>query len=94
MAKFDINSYARRGAEVRISELTQELESIYSAFPDLRTGGRGRRGRRAAAATASPGGAAPVARKRRRRGMSAAQKRAVSLRMKKYWAERRKAKEK
>jgi hypothetical protein len=92
LAKFDLNSYARRGAEARLTELTQELDSIYSAFPDLRSGRPGRGGRRAqATVTASPA-AAPVA--RRRKGMSAAQKKAVSARMKKYWAERRKAKEK
>ena len=34
---------------------------------------------------------ASVGRRRRRRKMSAAQKRAVSARMKKYWAARRKA---
>lgn len=44
MASFDLKSYARRGAALRVSELNSELESIYSAFPDLRPGtGRGRR---------------------------------------------------
>jgi hypothetical protein len=45
LAKFDINSYARRGAEARLEELNQELAAIYSAFPDLRPG-RGARGGR------------------------------------------------
>lgn len=78
MATFDLKEYARRGAEARVAELTQELASIYRAFPGLRRGGS------AAAASAS----GPV---RRRKPMSAAQKREVSRRMKKYWAERRKA---
>jgi hypothetical protein len=79
LAKFDLKEYARRGAEARISELTQELAAIYRAFPDLRQG-------RAAAPPRTTGGAI-----RRRKPMTAAQKREVSRRMKKYWAERRKA---
>jgi hypothetical protein len=35
----DLKAYARRGAEARIAELTAELNDIYKAFPDLRTGG-------------------------------------------------------
>jgi hypothetical protein len=90
LAKFDFNSYARRGAEVRLTELNQELAAIYSAFPDLRSGRGPRGGRKQAATLASP---APAGRRaRKRRGMSAAQRKAVSARMKRYWAERRKAK--
>ena len=92
MAKFDINSYARRGAQIRISELTDELESIYTAFPDLRAGRRGGRRPQNAVGTTGTGGA--TAGRRRRRGMSAAQRKAVSARMKRYWADRRKGKEK
>jgi hypothetical protein len=99
LAKFDLSLYARRGAELRITELNRELESIYSAFPDLRAPGAGRRGRRPRRAAASADGtpaAAPAATRsaRRRPTMTAAQRRAVSQRMKKYWADRRKAKEK
>jgi hypothetical protein len=100
LAKFDINSYARRGAQIRISELTDELESIYTAFPDLRSGRPGRRGGRRpqnAVGTTGTGGATTggaTAGRRRRRGMTAAQRKAVSARMKRYWADRRKGKEK
>jgi hypothetical protein len=103
LAKFDLNMYARRGAELRIAELHQELESIYSAFPDLRAPRAGRRGRRpgrgvastaAATAAAAPVAASARTARRKRSAMTAAQRRAVSLRMKKYWAERRKSKEK
>jgi len=88
LAKFDLKEYARRGAEARASELTAELESIYGAFPDLRRGrGRGR----PAATGAASATAAPARARRRRPPMSAAMKKAVSVRMKKYWAERRKA---
>jgi hypothetical protein len=78
LATFDLKQYALRGAQARVQELQQELTSIYRAFPGLRRGG-------GAAAAASD---RPV---RRRKPMSAAMKREVSRRMKKYWAERRKA---
>ena len=75
LATFDIKEYARRGAEARAQELSQELAAIYKAFPGLRRGG----------SSASAGGTAV----RRRKPMTAAQKREVSRRMKKYWAARR-----
>jgi hypothetical protein len=75
LAGFDLKSYARAGAEARVRELNQELASIYRAFPDL-AGGAGVHKR--------------VPRKRRRKPMTAAQKKAVGERMKKYWAARRK----
>lgn len=83
-----------------IDELTQLRDTANQLLRDL-TGGesslasgtRGRRGRRAAANGAS-GGAASTATPGRagRRKMSAAARKAVSKRMRKYWAERRKAK--
>jgi hypothetical protein len=101
MAQFDLKSYARRGAALRIDELNQELEAIYGAFPDLRQGsgrGRGRvagkvvvnheeqvTGRTTAAPVAAP------RTRRRRKPMTAAQRKAVGERMRKYWAARRKA---
>ena len=84
MAKFDVNKYAQLGAEARAAELQAELAEIYRVFPTLRRGGMSR----ASTGEASGGGSAS----RRRKPMSAAQKRAVSVRMKKYWASRRKAK--
>jgi hypothetical protein len=77
LATFDLKDLARRGAEARVAELTQELTAIYRAFPGLRRGG-----------TTAASAARPV---RRRKPMSASQKKEVSRRMKKYWAERRKA---
>jgi len=74
-----LQQLARLGAKARLAELRSEEAAIRQAFPDLF--GRGRQ--------ASDGGAA---RGRRRRGMSAAARKAVSARMKKYWAARRKAK--
>jgi hypothetical protein len=80
---------ARLGAQSRLDELRKEETAIRAAFPDLFRGpGRpaGKAGRPAAAAAAKP-----ARRMRKRRKMSAAEKRAVSERMKKYWADRRKA---
>ena len=71
---------ARLGAIARLEQLKQEEAAIRAEFPELF--GRGRR--TVAADAASPG--------RRRRRMSSAARKAVSVRMRKYWAERRKAK--
>ncbi len=73
---------ARLGAQARLDELRREEVAIRAAFPDLF--GRGRQ--RKAGGEPAPAGT------RRRRGMSAAARKAVSERMRKYWAERRKAK--
>lgn len=80
-----MKEYARLGAEARIAQLQAELTEIYRAFPGLRT----RRGATGAAdASAQP---AQGARRRGRRTMTAAQRREVSQRMKRYWAGRRRA---
>jgi hypothetical protein len=73
----------------RLEELRREEAAIRAEFPDLFRGARGRgRGRRAGAQTEAPARAG----RRRKRSMSAAERKAVSERMRKYWAERRKAK--
>lgn len=69
---------ARLGAMARLEQLRQEESAIRAEFPELF--GRGRRG---------SGASAPAAR-RKRKPMSAAMKKAVSERMRRYWAERRK----
>jgi hypothetical protein len=91
VATFDMKAYARRGAETRAAELQEELDAIYGAFPDLRRrAGRPvstiASGESAIAASIQP--AAPG--KRKRKPMSAAQRKAVGARMKRYWAEKRK----
>jgi hypothetical protein len=73
---------ARLGAVARLEQLRQEEAAIRAEFPELF--GRGRRENGAAAA------AAPRA--ARRTKMSAEARKAVSERMRKYWAERRKSK--
>jgi hypothetical protein len=78
---------ARLGAIARLEQLRQEEAAIRAEFPEL-FGRGGRRGARASAA--ATGGARK--RRQRRRTMSAANRKAVSERMRKYWAERRKSK--
>lgn len=69
---------ARLGAMARLDQLRQEEAAIRAEFPELF--GRGAAARKATGA----GG-----RRRRRGNMSAAARKAVSERMRKYWAERR-----
>jgi hypothetical protein len=73
---------ARMGAEARLRALEIERAHILRSFPGLKAGTSQQS---APAGTSEPG---PV---RRRRQMSAAERKSVSARMKKYWAERRKA---
>ena len=83
---------AKRGAEARFRELVAELRLLTASFPHLRDSiDRDelpvnfllRQGRDKARAAAAPNS--------RRRRMSAAQRKAVSDRMRKYWAARRRA---
>lgn len=71
---------ARLGAAARLEELRSEEAAIRRAFPEI--GQMGGRGRSSATKPAQ----------RRGRTMSPAERKAVSIRMKKYWAGRRKAK--
>lgn len=84
---------ARKGAEARFSELIDEAKMLVQSFPHLRDAydpdelpvsfivakGSGQ-----LRARTTP--------KRKKRGMSASARKAVSLRMKKYWAAKRNAK--
>jgi uncharacterized protein (UPF0335 family) len=73
---------ARLGAVARLEQLKEEEAAIRAEFPELFGG---RRGNGRAVKELAP-------RKRRRRSaMTAAQRKEVSERMRKYWAERRKA---
>ena len=74
---------ARLGAIARLEQLKQEEAAIRAEFPELFG-----RGRRSAVTEATRAGG----RRRRRKKMSAAARKAVSERMRKYWAERRKSK--
>jgi hypothetical protein len=97
----DMKALAQLGARARLSQLQEEISELQRAFPDL--GGRStqtttrRRGRRARTAPDSAVEQADASQDeapaavRKRKPMTAAQKRAVGERMKKYWAARRKA---
>lgn len=87
LSREQMQQLTRRGALAVLEELEREAAAIRRAFPGL-VGGRGRPARTASVA------ASTVAVARRRPAMSAANRKAVSERMKKYWAERRKAKAK
>lgn len=80
----DLRKYALLGAQTRLMALRDEMQFILDRFPEL-TGDTHQEpvGR-------PSGAAAPV--KVRRWEMSAEAKKAVSVRMKKYWAARRRAK--
>jgi len=81
----DLQTLARYGADARIAELEREIAEIRNAFPKP-AAGRGRR-----ANTASGPATRSAATPRKRKPMSASAKKAVSLRMRKYWATRKSA---
>jgi hypothetical protein len=93
MATSDLRSWAVKGAEQRLGEIAEEAKVIFQTFPELRHRGRGfdlpKASARADGSVESP---AKATNRSHRRKMSAAARKAVSARMKKYWAERRKAK--
>ena len=86
MAKKIADSELRRlalpGARARLSALQAEVAALLATFPELR-------GAKGAKASAAEG--APLKRKKpgRKHPMSPAEKKAVSERMRKYWAERK-----
>lgn len=79
----ELHRLARLGAQARLEQLERERALILKAFPGLEAGMLG-------SFPAAPASAQPA--RRRGRGMSAAQRKAVSARMRKYWASRRKEK--
>ena len=70
-------------------QLVQQLEGVRTAISSLEMNGATRPSTKRGPGRAVDASAAKPA--RRRRGMSAAARKAVSLRMKKYWAGKRKA---
>jgi hypothetical protein len=75
-----LRELALAGAEVTVKRLQAEIIAIERAFPELRLPERRRAVRRSLQQATS-----------RTRKLSAAARKAVSARMKRYWAERRKA---
>jgi hypothetical protein len=84
MDRGELVRLARMGAAARLEALERERQQILRSFPGLRS----------SAAPAAQEQAEPSGRggRRNRREMSAAARKAVSERMTRYWAERRKAK--
>lgn len=78
-----VRELARAGAEAAVKQLRAEIIAIERAFPELKLP-QARRAMRESVGEAT----------RRTRRMSAAARKAVSARMKRYWAERRKARAK
>lgn len=87
MAKHSKNilELAKKGATHRLQELKEEIASLVKHFPHLRAGSAV-----SPAVDVSSEPAALIGRKRKQSKMSVAARKAVSLRMKKYWAARRK----
>lgn len=85
MEMIDIKALALMGARLRLTQIDAERKVLLSAFPSLRPAAgtqdvpRRRRGTLGLPAPATT---------RSRPKMTAAQKKAVGARMKKYWAER------
>jgi hypothetical protein len=80
MNRVNLRELARTGAEVALKRLRAEITAIERTFPELALGRRGRKAQTSFRAAAT-----------RTRRRSAAARKAISERMKKYWAERRKA---
>ena len=78
-----LRELARHGAEQALQRLRAEIIAIERTFPELALSQRRRAVRRAVAKA-----------RRRTKTMSAEARKAVSARMKKYWAERKKAQKK
>lgn len=78
-----LRDLARSGAETVLRQLRAEIIAIERTFPELALPQKRRAVRNAVESA-----------RKRARTMTAAERKAVSERMKKYWAERRKAKAK
>jgi hypothetical protein len=89
-----MKEWAQLGAARRVEQIQAELAEIRRAFPALGAGMRaGRRvlsGGGGGTTVPADGEEQEETNPRKRRAMSAAQRKAVGLRMKKYWAARRK----
>jgi hypothetical protein len=86
IAQAELRAFALVGARARLLTLRTEIASLVRLFPELARGSQGRSGGLDVGPTKrrkKPG---------RKHPMSAAERKAVSERMRKYWAERRAAK--
>jgi hypothetical protein len=89
LTKSELNKLARIGASRRLAELEREIAALRRAFPGLKASVDAPQ---PPSVPSRPARLARHAAKRgRRKPMSAAERKAVSARMKRYWADRRKA---
>ena len=89
----DMKKLARIGAAARLADLEREITALKRAFPGLRVLSVDVVEAPDSAAEASQRVVRRVAAKRgRKKPMTGAERKAISERMKKYWAERRKQK--
>jgi hypothetical protein len=79
-----IRAFAELGAAVRLRQLREEIQHIYKAFPALRF--QNRQYNAPDIAGSHEGGS----RRRKRRTFTAAERKLIGERMRKYWAARRK----
>lgn len=84
LSRQELRQLAITGAQAKIKELDSQRIALLREFPELTTSNRSATVARATA------GAPRRRRVRRTRRFTAAQRRAISLRMKRLWAERRK----
>ena len=82
LSQEQLRRLAQLGAKARLEQLRDEETAIRAEFPELFGRGRREQARNGQTTSAS----------RQRKPMSAAARKVVSARMRKYWAERRKAK--
>jgi hypothetical protein len=88
-----LREWARKGAEQRLVDLSTEAAAILRAFPELRNRDLGQPQIVGARPHGSLPSRSPAVKRTRRKGrtFTAAQRKAFGERMRKYWAERRKA---
>jgi hypothetical protein len=89
-----LHELAKRGAELRLGALREEISALTKMFPDLKNGSNGRLSASATATTtdesSQPAEATPVRRRKPgRRRWTAAQRKAQAAKMKAYWAKRK-----
>ena len=82
-----VREWAQLGAARRVEEIRSELEAIRRAFPEIGSRRRVESGGGGGLLISEEG----KQKRRKRKPMTAAQKRAVGIWMKAYWARRRKA---
>ena len=85
MKREEFLGWARTGAIVRLMEIKDETDKIFQAFPELKLAPR-----QDNSALKSESAAAATRSTHKHRRLSAKARKAISRRMKKYWAEQRK----